>query len=507
MNGGPMPPMGPYGGFPGGFAYGPPPGHLMPPPPQQQQQQQQQFGQHGQVYQTTTCAPVRSTLTDFPAPPASTSHLSVHDMLGHSTPKGSAPLSPGADERSQQLLRLLNGGGAPLPSASAASVAPGSSTDTTSPFSKSLQVPVSSAVGGPQQKSRALLSLLKSSKAGPTLSLNGAPPTPTSVGSNSTASFAAPTSPVSQVRPPVGPSTAPASAPAPQFTTPVKGKNRSQSITSDVGDDGEPLGATTAGAVATPARKASFFRNTKFQCGHMQIAVNGVVRNHHVMAPSTNMAVHWQMPQEEFHTLMNKPNTALVIGLVRYGSYTNSPCFVSKQIESRPKLARDSEGHPIYAGTVVFHAPKSAGQFVYRLFDESTKDSALTTLATSPMFSVDLADFYVNTNLRHILEALGEKSKVKGISQMPAVIRGIRNGGRNDRASGSSEQMITECFQIVLRAVEDAIPTIETWKDRKRAMAAEEKETGKESVLATGTSFCIILRFRSSVNKKTRIHE
>lgn len=227
----------------------------------------------------------------------------------------------------------------------------------------------------------------------------------------------------------------------------------------------------------------------------MQIAVNGVVRPNHIMAPSTNMAVQWQMSQEEFHTLMNKSSTALVIGLVRYGSYTNSPCFVSKQIERRPKLGRDQEGHPVYMGTVVFHAPKSAGQFVYRMFDESSKDSALTTLATSPMFSVDLADFYVNTNLRHILEALSEKSKVKGISQMPAVIRGIRNGGRNDRASGNSEQMMTECFHTVLRAIIDTIPVIETWKDRKRAITLEEKETGKESALATGSSPCAFTFF------------
>lgn len=218
----------------------------------------------------------------------------------------------------------------------------------------------------------------------------------------------------------------------------------------------------------------------------MTITVNNVSRLNHVMQPSTNMCVHWQMPQEDFHTLMNKTSTALVIGLVRYGSYTNSPCFVSKQIERRPKLVRDEEGQAIYVGHVVFHAPKSAGQFVYRMFDESSKDSALTTLATSPMFTVDLADFYVNTNLRHILEALSEKSKVKGISQMPAVIRGIRNGGRNDRASGSSEQMMTECFQIVLKAIIDAIPAIEMWKERRRAAALEEKETGKESALATG---------------------
>lgn len=445
--------------------------------------QQPQYGQHGQVYQTMTCAPVRSTLSDFPAPTPSTSHLSVHDMLGHSD---GAPLSPASDERAQRLHNLLHGGGAPLPT-QGVETEPGTTTNATSPFSMSLNASASSAVGGQQQKSRALLSLLKSSKVGPTLSLSGnaAPPTPTSTGS-SMSSYPVPPSPAQStpsktpLAPPVPPFT-PVSAPT--FSTPVKGKNRSQSITSDVGEDGEPLSATTP---ATPAKKASFFRNTKFQCGSMHIAVNGVVRNNHIMAPSTNMAVQWQMPQEAFHTLMNKNTTALVIGLVRYGSYTNSPCFVSKQIERRPKLGRDAEGHPVYMGTVVFHAPKSAGQFVYRLFDESSKDSALTTLATSPMFSVDLADFYVNTNLRHILEALGEKSKVKGISQMPAVIRGIRNGGRNDRASGNSEQMMTECFHTVLKAIIDSIPLIEIWKDRKRAIALDEKETGKESALATG---------------------
>lgn len=57
----------------------------------------------------------------------------------------------------------------------------------------------------------------------------------------------------------------------------------------------------------------------------------------------------------------------------------------------------------MYRGQINFHAPKSAGQFVFRLFDQATKETCLTTLATSNMFSVDLVDIDVNTNLKFIL--------------------------------------------------------------------------------------------------------
>ena len=46
-------------------------------------------------------------------------------------------------------------------------------------------------------------------------------------------------------------------------------------------------------------------------------------------------------------------------------------------------------------GTLTFHAPKAAGPFVFRLFDQATKESSSLTLATSFMFNVVLMDYDV----------------------------------------------------------------------------------------------------------------
>lgn len=239
----------------------------------------------------------------------------------------------------------------------------------------------------------------------------------------------------------------------------------------------------------------------------MVIIVNNTSRPHHVLRPSMNMVVQWQLPQAEFHTLMNNRDTDLVIGLVRYGSYTNSPCFVAKPVESRPKLFRDNDGNAFYQGNIVFHAPKSAGQFVYRLFDQATKESVLTTLATSPVFSVELTDFHVNTNLKHILEALAEKSKVKGISQLPAVLRGIRNGGKEDRSNGSAELMLNDCMTAVLRAIDDAIPVIDAWRDNRRKAAADESNGNNNNKEAGDTATAKEIEdMRANYKQAMRVH-
>jgi hypothetical protein len=43
-------------------------------------------------------------------------------------------------------------------------------------------------------------------------------------------------------------------------------------------------------------------------------------------------------------------------------------------------------------GPIPFHAPKAAGQFVFRVFD---MDNSSKTVATSPMFQVVLMDYDV----------------------------------------------------------------------------------------------------------------
>ena len=201
------------------------------------------------------------------------------------------------------------------------------------------------------------------------------------------------------------------------------------------------------------------------------------------------MHLFWRIPKEDFHTLKNKGSSVdLVIGLVRYGSYTNSPCFVAKPIERNPELIRTENGE-FYRGVLPFHAPKSAGQFVYRLFDQSSKERILTTIASSSVFTVALYDFHVNANLQHILDALSDKSKVKGISQMPTVLRGIRNAGvRNGH--DKPDVMLNDALTITLRATEEASEVLQAWQDRKiKEELAREKGEEVPALSKTKTKF------------------
>jgi hypothetical protein len=43
---------------------------------------------------------------------------------------------------------------------------------------------------------------------------------------------------------------------------------------------------------------------------------------------------------------------------------------------------KDIFGNIIIKGRLQFHAPKAAGKFVYRLFDQTTKERTLITLGT-----------------------------------------------------------------------------------------------------------------------------
>jgi hypothetical protein len=506
-----LPPPSPFGPYFGGNNAGP----QAPPPSTHLQPPQLPPGRYGQSYQTMFAAPPQAPPTHYQPQDSSFRGFSVHDMLNRATSGGAqqhagpaVPLSPSAEDRSRQLKELLSlqpsqqsnhGAAAPQSGAGYAFAAPISS-------------PTGNAVGAEHaQKSRALLSLLKSSKAGPTLTGAQAPP----AGHHAPASTAPHPHPAMHMSPkhgaPLTPSAqqhAAASVPAPPsavggspFTTPVKGKPRSLTAT----DLEEGISNTNGAVNATPAKKASFFRNTRFQTGLLYISLGGEVRKHHVMRPSANMLVHWQLPEADFHALMNRPRVVLVIGLVRYGSYTNSPCFVSKPIESRPKLIRDKDGHGYYQGSVPFHAPKSAGQFVYRMFDETTKETILTTLASSSVFTVDLVDFHVNTNLRHILEALNEKSKLKGIAQMPTVLRGIRNSGRNDRGGADrADSMLNEALVIVLKAAEDASEVLQAWQTRRKQ--EEEMKARSEEFTTTLSKLMLLFHLSGTTETNDLIH-
>eukprot|EP01037_Dinobryon_pediforme_P045668 gene45668-58346_t len=118
----------------------------------------------------------------------------------------------------------------------------------------------------------------------------------------------------------------------------------------------------------------------------------------------------------------------LVIGLLRYGTANNAGCLVTKTLQITPKalVTHPHTGERFYTGDMPFFAPKSAGQFVYRLFDPTTKESVFDTLGTSALYHVVLIDQDIAQNFPAVMDSFDkEQNFTKGIAQFLQLVRGM----------------------------------------------------------------------------------
>jgi hypothetical protein len=67
------------------------------------------------------------------------------------------------------------------------------------------------------------------------------------------------------------------------------------------------------------------------------------------------------------------------------GAGSNNPCIVAKSLQKGSRIVKTTDmfGNEVVQGRVQFHAPKSAGVFVYRIFDNSSRERAMVTHGTS----------------------------------------------------------------------------------------------------------------------------
>ena len=243
-------------------------------------------------------------------------------------------------------------------------------------------------------------------------------------------------------------------------------KVRSDSATSNTSAaDGD-------GGDSAIALKKPMFRSTKNQYGKVEFALQN--RNNGetlcelegvVIRPGLYMNVHWQFNESDLEELGN----SFVIGLVRYGSPFNSPCIIAKsvQINSRNSLrTRDSiTGINVVKGKVQFYAPKSAGQFVFRIFDDSSKEKSLVTVATSIYFTIDLTDVDVTSNVKFCLDSFEDKAYQKALTQLCGTIRGLRNSGKPIHGE-TAQFYLNKCIIHVIKLVRSSILEMEIMESK-----------------------------------------
>jgi hypothetical protein len=211
------------------------------------------------------------------------------------------------------------------------------------------------------------------------------------------------------------------------------------------------------------------------------------------MRPGSFMAVLWELPASFFDPPASTNNSSssgnsqgqaegssIVIGLVRYGATANSPCIVARPLFPDGKNANvkrkvNNKGEPVFTGRIYFHAPKAAGAFVYRMFDDSCKEKAMVTMGTSASFSVELVDQEVTSNLVHMADALeADLTNIsRAIVQFPVIIRGFRNGGS---PQAKSRELLCVCVQKVIQELTKGIAVLDEAAERKQVASKAKKQ-------------------------------
>lgn len=158
----------------------------------------------------------------------------------------------------------------------------------------------------------------------------------------------------------------------------------------------------------------------------------------------------------------------LALGLYRYGCQSNEQSIVTRKLD-----ASKIESNKIN-GEMCFFAPKSAGQFVFRIFDAR---STLDTLATSKFFNVVLMDSDILQNLEHAMEAFND-SPLKAVSLLGLILKSIRN---NSNSPSEVKILIDKCVSSMLKLIIDSIPIIDEGYNRKKLLKSGDlDETGNE---------------------------
>lgn len=115
-----------------------------------------------------------------------------------------------------------------------------------------------------------------------------------------------------------------------------------------------------------------------------------------LMRVKVNRLIEWSIPLNAYPELDENSiqSVDFAIGLFRYGSPENTKSVITKSLaqSSARSIRQDTYGKTVFIGKIQFRAPKTAGCFVFRLFDKSSSDCVTDTLGTSVRFFNELYD-------------------------------------------------------------------------------------------------------------------
>lgn len=301
-----------------------------------------------------------------------------------------------------------------------------------------------------------------------------------------------------------------------------------------IDDKNDALGANNS---TNNAKKVLTYRIVRNQTAFLHVKVRNYKTKEesripvgYYFRPGNGMTVEWKIPASIADRYLqndsssgngnNNGNSSLVIGLLRYGTVTNSGCLIAKNIHlsARQRWVDNVTNEVYYIGDMPFFAPKSAGQFVYRLFDSSTKESAFDTLGTSMMFHVVLVDQDIVVNLPVILESVDKKyvkstnndrkandasstadvenannnnsnlNFAKGIAQLSQLIRGVKSCA--PEFTGQVAPLLNRAVECVVEEIQRTLTLLDEGGEKKKLAAATSTTTTAlgTNATASGTS-------------------
>lgn len=273
-----------------------------------------------------------------------------------------------------------------------------------------------------------------------------------------------------------------------------KPQDQGKCVDSTIGKDLEVKEEKLNVEVSNEEKKAFVFRNSRNQCGNLSIKLKG--RDNEALnflRPSVPINVYWSLPANA--PVFSKSNSDLIIALFRYGTFQNSPSIFSKNLLLNKTITKQDNltGQFLVEGFVSFFAPKSAGQFVFRLFD---KNNSTETLATSQPFPIVLMDNDIKSNIEYVLDAFEGKdiqsssssqiivtleSCLKAVNLFTTVIKGIKYASKDSR---DVSLILNSCVDRTFRVIDISLPIIESG-DIKRKLERNNKieEDGNDDEL------------------------
>lgn len=404
--------------------------------------------------------------------------------------KSEVAVSNSMDANKSVSVSSESQGASEIPSAASADipvpqVVPTESTTTSAPT-----VPQAAPTEG-GSRSKALLSFLKSQPAAPVLNpfLKQQPSAPASSVESSQLetpkpALEAPAPPPTKVAPPVLSQKSPETAKVDNY------EQKESEIDATVANK-----ETVSAKEETKSPVQRNFRTTRNQTGTLQISLQNNKKQDFfpkstiILSPGNFMNIYWTLLEADNNGASAGSNSMpdIVIGLNRYGALTNMPCIITKPIGKNYIKDTDEKGRPVLKGRMQFHAPKSPGRFVYRLFDQSSKESAAVTMAASMPFEVSLEDSdsgaFLN-NMKFLSDLFSDKSnRLKAISQFATTMEFTHQAAvrRMQLPMGQLPQghhIANQCTMRILDCIADAGKFIDMAKIKEQLEKSESAPSG-----------------------------